>query len=349
MAKVVMEGNIAVSEAAIRAGCRFYAGYPITPQTSITEHLSSRMEEAGGVFIQAESELAAINMIAGASAGGMRVMTATAGPGFSLMAEGMSYLSAIRLPAVIVDVERTGPGGATIRPSQSDYNYATKSIGHGGHRAFVVGPCSVQESADWVYRGFDISDEYRCPFILLSDGMIGQMMEPVELPEPKTDITKRDYIADGCEGREFRDVKNFMRDLPALERDYKSRAADYEYWAEHMAEYESYMMDDAEYVIAAWGSSARISKGSIDTLRAEGYKVGLIRPITLHPFPSKPFKALSPEKIKFVLTVEMTDPKQFFYDVDYALRDDMTNYSFTRSGGNIITPDDVTEAFKAHL
>ena len=349
MAKEVMEGNVAVCEAAIRAGCKFYAGYPITPQTSITETLSFRIEEENGVFVQAESELAAINMVAGASAGGMRAMTATAGPGFSLMAEGMSFLCASQLPAVIVDVMRTGPGGATIRPSQSDYNYATKTLGHGGHRGFVVAPCSVQECADWTFKGFDISDKFRVPFILLSDGMIGNMLEPVELPEAIAEIPERDYIVDGCEGRKFRDQKDFERNPKILEAFYKSRNDLYKLWAETMTEYEEYCMEDAEYVIAAFGSSARISKGSIDALRDEGFKVGLIRPITLHPFPAKPFQALDPEKIKFVLTVEMTDPKQFYYDVDYALRDGVVNYSFTRSGGNMITPDDVTEAFKSHL
>lgn len=349
MAKEVMEGNVAVCESAIRAGCKFYAGYPITPQTSITETLSYRMEEENGVFVQAESELAAINMVAGATAGGMRAMTATAGPGFSLMAEGMSFLCASQLPAVIVDVMRTGPGGATIRPSQSDYFYATKTLGHGGHRGFVVAPCSVQECADWTFKGFDIADEFRVPFILLSDGMIGNMLEPVELPEPKESLPVRDYIVDGCEGRTFRDQKDFERNPQILEAFYKSRNDLYAYWAENMAEYEEYRVEDAEYVIAAFGSSARISKGSIDALRDEGYKVGLIRPITLHPFPTKPFKALSAGQVKFVLTVEMSDPKQFFYDVDYALRDDIKNYSFTRSGGIMITPDDITEAFKSHL
>lgn len=344
-----MEGNIAVCESAIRAGCKFYAGYPITPQTSITETLSYRMEEENGVFVQAESELAAINMVAGASAGGMRAMTATAGPGFSLMAEGMSFLCASQLPAVIVDVMRTGPGGATIRPSQSDYNYATKTLGHGGHRGFVVAPCTVQECADWTFRGFDISDKFRVPFVLLSDGMIGNMLEPVELPEPIKELPKRDYIVDGCEGRKFRDQKDFERNPAILEAFYKSRNDLYKMWADTMAEYEMYRMEDAEYVIAAFGSSARISKGSIDTLREEGYKVGLIRPITLHPFPAKPFAVLDPKTVKFVLTVEMSDPKQFYYDVDYALRDGVVNYSFTRSGGVMITPEDVTEAFKSHL
>lgn len=349
MAKEVMEGNIALSEAAIRAGCRFYAGYPITPQTSITEHLSSRMEEAGGTFIQAESELAAINMVSGASAGGLRAMTATAGPGFSLMAEGMSFLCASQLPAVIVDVMRTGPGGATIRPSQSDYNYATKTLGHGGHRGFVVAPCSVQECADWTFRGFDISDKYRVPFILLSDGMIGNMLEPVELPEPIEKIPERDYIVDGCEGRAFRDQKDFERNPDILEAFYKSRNEMYREWEETMAEFETYRMDDAEYVITGFGSSARISKGAVDALREEGYKVGLIRPITLHPFPFAPYKEIDPESIRFVLTVEMSDPKQFYFDVDYALRDGVEHHSFTRSGGFMITPDDVVEAFKSHL
>jgi len=349
MTRKVLEGNVAVCEAAIRAGCKFYAGYPITPQTSITETLSYRMEETGGDFVQAESELGAINMVAGASAGGMRTMTATAGPGFSLMAEGMSFMCASRLPVVIVDVMRTGPGGATIRPSQSDYNYATKSLGHGGHRGFVVAPCSVQECADWTFKGFDISDEFRVPFILLSDGMIGNLLEPVELPEPKENLPERDYIVNGCEDREFRDQKDFERNPQILEAFYKSRNDLYKLWADTMTEYEMYRMEDAEYVIAAFGSSARISKESIDNLRDEGIKVGLIRPITLNPFPTKPFEQLSSDKVKFVLTVEACDPRQFYYDVDYVLRGRFLHYSFTRSGGNMLTPQDISEEFKKLL
>lgn len=345
--KLVLEGNIAVCEAALRAGCKFYAGYPITPQSSITEFLSHEMEKRNGDFVQAESEVAAINMVAGASAGGMRVMTATSGPGFSLMAEGMSYIAASRFPAVIVDVQRSGPGGGNILASQSDYNYATKTLGHGGHRAFVVGPESVQESVDWTYRAFDIADEYRTLVIVMTDGMIGQMMEPVVLPEAKKDIPIRDYIVNGCEGRERRVLKDFDFDSYVLEAQYKAASEMYNQWEENLAEYEEYRLEDAEYVIAAWGSTARVAKTAIDDLREEGIKVGLLRAITLHPFPSKRFDMLEADKVKAVLTVEMSDPPQFYYDVDRALKCRFTHKFFSRSGGVIIKPDDIKGAVRS--
>ena len=347
--KVVMEGNIAVCEAALRAGCKFYAGYPITPQSSITEYLSHEMQKHGGDFVQAESEVAAINMIAGASAGGARAMTATSGPGFSLMAEGMSFISASRFPAVIVDVQRSGAGGGHILASQSDYNYATKTLGHGGLKAFTVGPESAQEAVDWTYRAFDIADEYRCAVIVLTDGMLGQMLEPVELPEPKKDIPARDYIASGCEGRERRLVLDFTFDNLKLESWYKAAAAMYQKWEDELAVAEEYRLDDAEYVIAAWGSSARIAKTAIDELREEGVKVGMLRAVTLHPFPVKQFHALSDQQVKKVLTVEMSDPGQFYYDVDRVLRGRFEHRFFSRSGGVIITPDEIQAAVRSML
>lgn len=349
--KQVMEGNIAVSEAAMRAGCTFYAGYPITPQSSITEYLSHKMFEKNREFVQAESEVAAINMVAGASAGGARAMTATSGPGFSLMAEGMSFMSAGRFPGVIVDVQRSGAGGGGILASQSDYNYATKTLGHGGLRAFVVGPESVQESVDWTYRAFDIADEYRTLVIVMTDGMIGQMMEPVSLPEYRelSTLPYKDWIAEGAEGRERRVVKEFSFDNYELERWYKERAAIYEEWADKLTQYEDYRMEDAEIVITAWGSTARISKTAIDTLREQGLKVGLIRAITLHPFPSARIAALDAAKVKHVLSVEMSDPVQFYEDVDRALRGRIPLSHFSRSGGVMITPDDIEGAIQKLL
>ena len=230
--KELLEGNVAVSMAALRAGCQFFAGYPITPQTTITEYLAVELPKSGGSFIQAESEVAAINMIAGAAAGGMRVMTATSGPGLSLMAEGMSYMAGAGLPGVIIDVQRSGAGGGNLLASQSDYNYTTKTLGHGGLRAFTVGPESVQEAVDWTYRGFEIADQYRTLFILLTDGMNGQMMEPVKIPEAKADFSPRDYIVSGKRGRERRVLKEFEFDVYTLEKKYKQYAQMYQHWAE---------------------------------------------------------------------------------------------------------------------
>ncbi len=344
--KELLEGNIAVCMAAIRGGCRFYAGYPITPQTSITEYFALHMAEAGGDFIQAESEIGAINMVAGASAGGLRAMTATSGPGFSLMAEGMSFMAGGALPGVIVDVQRSGAGGGNLLASQSDYNYATKTLGHGGLRAFTVGPESVQEAVDWTYKAFDIADQYRCLFILLTDGMTGQMMEPVVLPPYKTEFPSKNYIANGNEGRERRVVKEFEFDIYTLEKKYKQYARMYEAWAETEAAWEEVAMEDAEIVITAWGSAARITKTAVENLREQGIKVGLIRPITLHPFPKAPYEKLDPSRVRQILTVEMADPPQFFYDVDAVLARRIPHQYFTRSGGVIPNPDEIEDAVK---
>lgn len=349
MQREVLEGNIAACKAAILAGCGFYAGYPITPQNSITEFLSHEMPDIGREFVQAESEVAAINMIAGASAGGLRVMTATSGPGFSLMAEGLSFLAAARLPAVILDVQRSGPGGANILPSQSDYNYAVKTLGHGGMRAFAVGPESVQETADWMYRAFDIADEYRFPVVILTDGMIGQMMEPLVLPPAKQDVPARDWIVNGCEGRECRRLNDFSFDSFELERRYKAIADMYAQWEDELAVCETYRLDDAEYVLAAWGSIGRIAKGVVNDFRARGYKLGLIRPVTLHPFPNKAFRALDADRVRQVISMEMSDPPQFGPDVQMALENRIPLRFFTRSGGAMMNPEDIAEMLESYL
>lgn len=345
--KQVWQGNEAMAEAAIRAGCTFYAGYPITPQSSITEYLSWRMPESGGKFVQAESEVAAINMLVGSSAAGVRTMTATSGPGFSLMAEGMSVLAAGSMPSVVVDVQRSGAGGGNIIASQSDYNYATKSLGHGGLKAYVVGPAYVQELVDEVYSAFDFADQYKTLVIVMSDGLIGQMMEPIVLPEFKKEWPDRsDTVPNGCHGREKRIIREFDFDTAVLEQRYIKLNKMYEIWNENEVKVEEIFMDDAEYVIAAWGTTARICITVLEHLRNEGIKVGMIRPITLHPFPYKNFKELSTEKIKGVLTVEMSMPAQFYHDVKMELNRAIKHEWFSRSAGNIITPDEIEEAFK---
>jgi len=348
--KVVMQGNIATAEAAIRAGCKFFAGYPITPQTTITEYLSWRMPEVDGQFVQAESEVAAINMIIGSSAGGARTMTATSGPGLSLMAEGMSVLVAGRMPSVIVDVQRSGAGGGGILASQSDYNFVTKSVGHGGQRAYVLGPSSVQELADLTYYAFDFADKYRTPVIIMSDGTTGQMMEPVELPEFKTEFPdKNDWIATGCKGRERRIVKEYNFDNNELEQRYIKNNEMYEKWAKEEVMLEEMMVEDAEIIIAAWGIGARVAKTTIKKLRAEGIKIGLIRPITLYPFPYETFNKLDPAKVKTVLAVEMSMPPLMYDDVRLGLEGRIPVHSFTRAGGITITPEEIEEAARKLL
>ena len=345
--KKVMQGNIALCEAVLRAGCNFYAGYPITPQTSITEYFAANIEKHGGVFIQAESEIAAINMVGGASAGGARAMTATSGPGFSLMAEGLSFISSMRVPAVIVNVQRGGPGGGNIKPSQSDYNYATKTLGHGGMRAFVIGPSTIQEEVDWAYNAFEIAEKFNCVVTLLTDGIMGTMMEPVEIPTENKPWHNRTNVITGKEGRERMLIRDFLPVPEEHEAKLKERAAVYADWAENYARAEEYLLDDAEFIITAWGSAARIATTSVDTLREEGYKVGLLRPITLHPFPMQNYRNLDPERIKGILSVEMSDPPQFFEDVDRAVKDRIPLSCYTRSGGVVITPDEIVDAVKA--
>jgi 2-oxoglutarate ferredoxin oxidoreductase subunit alpha len=344
--KQVWQGNEAMSEAALRAGCTFYAGYPITPQSSITEYLSWRIGEIGGEFVQAESEVAAVNMLVGASAAGVRNMTATSGPGFSLMAEGMSVLAAGSMPSVIVDVQRSGAGGGNIIASQSDYNYATKSLGHGGLRGYVVGPSYVQELVDEVYNAFDFADKYKTLVIVMSDGLIGQMMEPVVIPEFIKEIPDRSAsVPSGCKGREKMIVREFDFDTEVLEQRYIRLNDMYEYWQEHEVRVEEIQTADADYIFAAWGTTARICMTVMENLREQGYKVGMIRPITLHPFPYKSFEKLSAEKVKGVMTVEMSMPAQFYHDVKVGLDSEIQHEWFSRSAGNIITPEEIEEAF----
>lgn len=344
----VMQGNIATAEAAVRAGCRFFCGYPITPQTSITEYLSTRMAEVEGEFIQAESEVAAINMLMGASAGGMRAMTATAGPGLSLMAEGLSCMAAGRYPGVIVDVQRGGAGAGTITASQSDYNFVTKTLGHGGLRAFVLAPMSVQEVADFTFRAFDIADKYKNPVVILSDGVIGQMMEPVVLPEYKTVLPdKSDWIADGCEGRERRVIRDYdLGNRELLEKRYIAASEMYEKWQQEEVVWENIQMDDAEVVIVAYGTSARIAKTVVTKLRSEGHKVGIIRPITLFPFPYDVISKLDKNTVKAVLVVEMAIPAQMYDDVKMVLDRNIPMHSATRCGGIVITPEEIEAALR---
>ncbi len=345
----ILSGNTALAEAAVRAGCRFFAGYPITPQTAITEYLSDRMPAAGGEFVQAESEVAAVNMLIGASAVGARVMTATSCQGLSLMAEGMSSMCAGQIPAVIVDVQRGGAGSGSIAPSQCDYSFVTRSIGHGGLHAYVLGPSTVQEIVDVTQLAFDIADKYRTLVIILTDGVLGLMMEAVTLPEPIEKIPERDWIITGREGmRKKKLTQDNLKPAAAQENHLREYDVMYKEWeADPMVE-ELYV-DDAELVIAAWGTVARVAKTAVEKLRGEGHKVGLIRPISLYPFPTQSFRKLDPEKTRHIVVAEHAMPPQLMHDVDFAVQGKIPLVSCTHSAGVLLTPEEIEEACKKVL
>ena len=315
MGKVLFKGNEALAEAALAAGCRFYSGYPITPQTEILEYLSWRMEDVGGEFIQAESELAGINMVLGAAAAGARALTTSSGPGFSLKQEGISYLVAADLPAVIVDVMRIGTGLGDIAQGQGDYWQLTRGGGHGDYRTIVLAPASVQENADLIYKAFDLSEKYRHPVIVASDAAIGQMIEAVEIPEfVDHDIDKFDWSIKGCKkGDEQRKIQNIYYTNP----DYEDYLRD-KYSAMEAEEqlYENIMVDDAEVVLVAFGISSRVCREAVQVAREKGLKVGLIRLITLYPYPVKAFEEA--KNAKAFLTVEMNILGQMVDDVKLA-------------------------------
>lgn len=335
--KVLMKGNEALAEAALRAGCRFYSGYPITPQTEILEYLSWRMDEVGGVFVQTESELAGINMLYGAAAAGARAMTSSSGPGYSLNQEGISYLCANDIPAVIIDVMRIGSGLGDIAQGQGDYWQLTRGGGHGDYRTIVLAPASVQESVDMMSLAFDLSETYRHPVLIGSDAAIGQMMEGVELPEFKEhDINKFDWSVKGCkDGEEHKIIVNtFYTDL-----DYPNTLSKkYTEIEEKEQRWESFMTEDAEIVLVAYGCSSRICKEAVEMARADGMKLGLIRPITLWPFPVKAFKDI--EQVKGFIVVEINILGQMVDDVKLATD---CNYpvGFVGSFFDVPDPDEI--------
>lgn len=315
MAKVLLKGNEALAEAALAAGCRFYSGYPITPQTEILEYLSWRMEDVGGEFIQAESELAGINMVLGAAAAGARALTTSSGPGFSLKQEGISYLVAADLPAVIVDVMRIGTGLGDISQGQGDYWQLTRGGGHGDYRTLVLAPDSVQENADMMAEAFDLAEKYRHPVLIASDAAIGQMIEAVEIPEfIEHDIDKFDWTIKGCKkGTEQRKIQNIYYTHPDYETYLAEKYAEME---EQEQRYENIQVEDAELVLVAYGISSRVCREAVEAARAEGLKLGLIRPITLWPFPVKAFEEA--KAAKAFLTVEMNILGQMVDDVKLA-------------------------------
>jgi len=335
--KVLMSGNNIISEAAIRAGCRFYAGYPITPQNELTEYMAEHIRNAeGGVFIQSESEIAAINMIAGASAAGLRVLTSSSSPGISLKQEGISSMAACELPGIIVNIMRGGPGLGNIRPSQGDYFQATRGGGHGDYRTIVLAPASGQELADLTMDAFDLADKYRTPVMILADGMMGQMMEPVIFKKPKPREYSEKFMLRGAGSGKSKFIRGLLLDPIDSEAHNWKLARKYEVITKNETRYEEHRIDDSDMVIVAYGTAARIAKGAIKRLSDQGMKVGLFRPITLWPFPELKLRALS-AKVKNFLVFEMSTG-QMLDDVRLALHGYANIEFHGRPGGAVPTP-----------
>ena len=352
----LMKGNEALAEAAIRAGVDAYFGYPITPQTEIIEYLMMERPEkrTGMVVLQAESEVAAINMVYGAASTGKKAMTSSSSPGISLKLEGISYLAGAELPAVIVNVVRAGPGLGTIQPAQSDYFQSVKGGGHGDYKLYVLAPASVQEMSDFVEDAFDIAFKYRAPVLILSDGLIGQMMEKVFLKEPKPRWTNEELIekhgswaVTGKKGRERNVVTSLDLKSEKMEARVHRLQRKYEQMEKEDLRFEKILCDDAEYLIVAYGSSARISQKAVELARAKGIKVGLLRPITLFPYPKQALFELA-DQVKGILSVELS-AGQMVEDVRLAVEHKVPVEHFGRTGGIIHTPEEILEALEQKI
>lgn len=340
-----MKGNEALAEAAIRAGCKCFFGYPITPQTEIAAYLAKYMPKNGGVFLQAESEIAAINMVLGAASAGVRAMTSSSSPGISLKSEGVSYIAGSDLPCVIINVQRGGPGLGGIQPSQSDYWQATKALGHGDYQLLVYAPCSVQEMVDKVTLAFDMADEFRMPAMILADGLLGQMMEPVTFPERKTELPPKPWATNGHGFKREHNIVNSLYLVPEeLEKSILDRFKRYEVIKANHTEAESYLCDDADIVVTAYGAAARVAKSAVNRARAMGIKVGLFRPITLWPFPVNEINEAC-KNAKALLNVEMS-MGQMIEDVKLAINCSKPVHFFGRTGGVIPSPDEVLGEIK---
>ncbi len=343
--KVLMKGNEAIAEAAIKAGCMHYFGYPITPQTEIAAYMAKKMPKIGGTFLQAESEIAAINMVYGVASTGHRVMTSSSSPGVSLKGEGLSYLAGADLPSLIVNVQRGGPGLGGIQPSQSDYFQATKAGGHGDFKMLVLAPASVQEMADLTVKGFALADKYRMTAMILADGTMGQMMEPVSLDYEIEEAPAKPWATTGTKmEREHNIVNSLFLSPEKLEEENFKRYERYKYIEENEAMYEEYMMDDAEICVSAFGIAARVAKNAINEAREKGIKVGLIRPITLWPFPVAPFKKAA-DKVKEIISVELS-MGQMIEDIKLASECKVPVTLCNRVGGMIPSPEQVLEAIE---
>jgi 2-oxoglutarate ferredoxin oxidoreductase subunit alpha len=347
--KVLITGNVAAAEGAVRGGCRFYFGYPITPQNDLPEYMSARMPEVGGVFIQAESELAAISLVHGAAAAGGRAMTSSSSPGVSLKQEGLSYLAGSELPAFIVNVQRGGPGLGDVRCAQSDYFQATRGGGHGDYRLLVLAPYTVQETCDLAFEAFDLAEKWRCPVLLLSDQQLGQMMEPVVLPPMKNVPAVQDHpwaLMGAAGGRERRIVKSFYWRPGELEEFNKRLREKYLRMEKELPRWEEDQTRDAEIVLVAYGTSARIARDAVRHARQAGVKAGLVRPITLWPFPAEPLVAAAKRGARF-LVVEMSWG-QLVEDVKLALYGTPRPVDlFWKSGGGVPGVAEVVERIRA--
>ncbi len=343
--KVLMKGNEAIAEAAIRAGCRHYFGYPITPQTEIAAYMAKKMPKIGGVFLQAESEIASINMVYGAAAAGMRVMTSSSSPGISLKSEGLSYIAGSDVPALVVNVQRGGPGLGGIQPSQSDYFQATKGGGHGDYRMIVLAPASVQEMASLTIKGFNLADKYLMTSMILADGTIGQMMEPISFEDAEVETYEKPWALTGTEGKRKHNVVNSLYLQPdQLEKKNFERYERYKIIEENEPMWEAYRMEDAEYCVVAFGIASRVAKNAVVAARAEGIKVGLIRPITLWPFPTKALRAAA-DKVKGFISVEL-NMGQMIEDIRLATECKRPVSLCNRAGGMIPSPDQVLTAIR---
>jgi len=338
MSKVLLKGNEAVVKGAILAGCRCFFGYPITPASEIAETAAFYVPLVGGTFIQAESEIGAINMVYGAASGGVRAMTASSGPGLSLKQEGISYLCGSELPCLIVDIMRGGPGLGNIAPEQSDYNQIVKGGGHGSYKVLVLAPNSVQEMCDHAILSFDLAEKYRNPVIILTDGFIGQMMEPVEFPKIKKEVSRKDWALYGEEADQNKLINSIYMDPDELEAMNKKLIAKYKEMEEKEVRYEAHYVEDAELVTVSFGVISRILSSVVDRCRKDGYKVGYLRPITLFPFPKDIIAKLAGEGKRF-LSVELNNG-QMVDDIRLAAKGGDVRF-YGRMGGNVPTEDEL--------
>ena len=347
--KVLMKGNEALAEAAIQAGCHHFFGYPITPQTELAAYMAKRMPKIVGTYLQAESEIAAVNMVLGASAAGVRAMTSSSSPGISLKGEGISYMAGSDLPAVIINVQRGGPGLGGIQPSQADYWQATKALGHGDFQILVFAPSTVQEMVNLVSDAFDKADQYRMPAMILADGMLGQMMEPVELPEKKEQTAiEKPWAACGHEGKRKHNIVNSLYLTPnALESLVRERYERYETIKVNEQRAEEYRTEDADVIVVAYGASSRVARSAVNKAREEGLKVGLVRPITLWTFPTDAIQRAA-KQAKHLLVVEMS-MGQMVDDVRLAVEGSVPVSFYGRTGGIIPTPKEVLGEIKKLL
>jgi 2-oxoglutarate/2-oxoacid ferredoxin oxidoreductase subunit alpha len=348
----LLKGNEAVAEAAIRAGCDAYFGYPITPQSEVMEYLAAERPEirTGMVVLQAESEIASINMVYGAAAAGKKVMTSSSSPGISLMTEGISYMAGAQLPAVIVNVVRGGPGLGTIQPSQADYFQAVKGGGHGDYKMLVLAPASAQEMSDHAKLAFELAFKYRNPVMILSDGVIGQMMEKVELFDqvPRTNVIDHSWMAVGKpKNRKHNIITSLYLDPNVCENHNEEIQAKYHRMEKEEVRFEKFMCDDAEYIMVAYGASARIGQKAVTYARSKGHKVGLFRPITLYPFPNKELLAMVPQ-LKGILSVEMS-AGQMVEDIKLAVQCKVRVEHYGRYGGVVHSPEEVWQGLKKHF